>query len=214
MLLEYSTPELLAAVSDETLNEDETEGAARLFAGWHFNHSRPQDNALLPADLKRHLLQHSLKSTDKDKRERAEGSRDIGGSDFGSCTIGRPYRTQDRILRLSKLAGATLSLDMEGTCSMRKSTKLLLTMILIGCVHAGILFVWYGRKWYWSNIWAAHIWLLLPSCAAFCLYYFSLSTAGILAEPFRRGKQATISVAATLVSLYVGALFSLNTYGE
>lgn len=72
MLLEYSTPELLAAVSGETLNEDETEGAARLFAGWDFNHSRPQDNALLPADLKRHLLEHSLKSTDKDKRERAE----------------------------------------------------------------------------------------------------------------------------------------------
>jgi hypothetical protein len=72
MLLEYSTPELLAAVSGEQLNEDETEGAARLFAGWNFNHSRPQDNALLPADLKRHLLEHSLKSTDEDKRGRAE----------------------------------------------------------------------------------------------------------------------------------------------
>lgn len=72
MLLEYSTPELLAAVSGEALNEDETEGAARLFAGWDFNHSRPQDNALLPADLKHRLLEHSRKSTDKDKRGRAE----------------------------------------------------------------------------------------------------------------------------------------------
>ncbi len=72
MLLEYSTPELLAAVTGETLNEDETEGAARLFAGWDFNHSRPQDNALLPENLKRHLLEHSLKSRDKDKRGRAE----------------------------------------------------------------------------------------------------------------------------------------------
>jgi F0F1-type ATP synthase assembly protein I len=110
--------------------------------------------------------------------------------------------------------GAKFDLDMEGTCTVRKSTKLLLTMILIAFVHAGILFVWYGRKWCWSNIWAAHIWLLLPSCAAFCLYYLSLSTAGILAEPFRRGKLTTISVVATLVSLYVGVFLSLNTYGE
>lgn len=72
MLLRYSTPELIAAASSRTPNEDETEGAARLFAGWHFNQSRPQDNALLPAEFKRHLLEHSLKSTDGDKRIRAE----------------------------------------------------------------------------------------------------------------------------------------------
>jgi hypothetical protein len=72
MLLKYSTLELVAAASSRTLNEDETEGAARLFAGWDFNQSRPQDNALLPAELKRHLLEHSLKSTDEDKRKRAE----------------------------------------------------------------------------------------------------------------------------------------------
>ena len=29
----------------------------------------------------------------------------------------------------------------------RRTAKLLLTMLLIGCVHAGILFVAYGRKW-------------------------------------------------------------------
>jgi hypothetical protein len=72
MLLKYSTLELVAAASSRTLDEDETEGAARLFAGWDFNQSRPQDNALLPAELKRHLLEHSLKSTDEDKRKRAE----------------------------------------------------------------------------------------------------------------------------------------------
>jgi len=72
MLQKYSTPELIAAVSSRTLHEDETEGAARLFAGWEFNQSRPQDSALLPAELKRHLLEHSLKSTDEDKRQRAE----------------------------------------------------------------------------------------------------------------------------------------------
>lgn len=99
---------------------------------------------------------------------------------------------------------------------MRKATKLLLTMILIGCVHAGILFVAYGRKWlaYWPFYGAAYIWLLVPSCAAFYLYYISLSRAGIVAEPHRRGKLVTISTAATLVSVYVGVFFSLNTYGS
>lgn len=72
MLLKYSTLELVAAATSRTLNEDETEGAARLFAGWDFNQSRPQDNALLPAELKRRLLEHSLKSADEDKRKRAE----------------------------------------------------------------------------------------------------------------------------------------------
>lgn len=72
MLLKYSTPELVAAISSRALNEDEAEGAARLFAGWDFNQSRPQDNVLLPTELKRHLLEHSLKSTDEDKRIRAE----------------------------------------------------------------------------------------------------------------------------------------------
>jgi len=105
---------------------------------------------------------------------------------------------------------------MEGMWTMRKSTKLLLTMVLIGSVHAGVLFMAYGRKWlaHWPYYGAAYIWLLLPSSAAFYLYYFSLSKAGIVAEPYRRRKLATISVAATLVSLYVGVFFSLNTYGE
>jgi hypothetical protein len=99
---------------------------------------------------------------------------------------------------------------------VRKVTKLLLAMILIGCVHAGILFVVYGRKWlaYWPYYGAAYIWLLVPSCAAFYLYYFSLSRAGIVAEPYRRGKLVTISTAATLISLYVGVFFSFNTYGS
>ena len=98
----------------------------------------------------------------------------------------------------------------------RRTAKLLLTMILIGCVHAGILFVVYGRKWlaYWPYYGGAYIWLLLPSCAAFYLYYFSLRRAGFVAEPYSRGKLVAISTAATLLSLYVGVFCSLNTYGE
>lgn len=71
MLLKYPTAELLVAIKDQTLTETELEGAARLFAGWDFNQRRPEDNRLLPADLKRSLLSHSLKSQDQDKLERA-----------------------------------------------------------------------------------------------------------------------------------------------
>jgi hypothetical protein len=71
LLLEYSTSELLLAVQSSPMGEEQIEGAARLFAGWDFRHARPADNALLPVELKRLLLNHSLKSTDQDKLERA-----------------------------------------------------------------------------------------------------------------------------------------------
>jgi hypothetical protein len=71
LLLEYSTPELLLAVQSSPMSEEQIEGSARLFAGWDFRHTRPADNALLPVELKRLLLNHSLKSTDQDKLERA-----------------------------------------------------------------------------------------------------------------------------------------------
>lgn len=71
LLFEYKTPELVAAIEGVTLSDTEKEGAARFFAGWTIDHWRPADNALIPAELKRSLLAHSLKSPDKDKRERA-----------------------------------------------------------------------------------------------------------------------------------------------
>jgi len=74
MLFEYSTPELVDAVISATLSEQETEGAARLFGGWEFRSKRPAEITLLPAELKRTLLAHALKSTDKDKVERARSA--------------------------------------------------------------------------------------------------------------------------------------------
>lgn len=71
LLLDYPTAELLAAIADRKLGDAETEGAARLFGGWSFSQVRPKDLALLPAELKRRLLEHSLKSDDEDKRGRA-----------------------------------------------------------------------------------------------------------------------------------------------
>jgi hypothetical protein len=97
--------------------------------------------------------------------------------------------------------------------------KLFAKMALIACVHAGVLFIAYGRKWleYLSPMmggWTTVIWLLLPSCTAFFLYYFSLSDAGLFSARHRRGKLATCCIVATLFSLYWGVFFSLNTYGE
>jgi hypothetical protein len=73
MLLEYSTADLLAAVTDpgSPLTDQQIEGTARLFSDWDFNQKRPQDNKLIPPGLKRTLLEHSLKSTDEDKVGRA-----------------------------------------------------------------------------------------------------------------------------------------------
>ena len=74
MLLGYQTVELVAAVKDVTLTEQQEEGAARLFAGWLFNNRRPADNALIPGDLKQSLLEHALKSSDDDIVARARGA--------------------------------------------------------------------------------------------------------------------------------------------
>ena len=74
MLMEYSTADLLAAITGPgaSLTNEQIEGAARLFASWNFGQQRPQDRTLLPADLKRMLLEHSLKSRDGDKLGRAK----------------------------------------------------------------------------------------------------------------------------------------------
>ena len=74
MLLEYSTSQLLKALDGVTLSEQETEGAARLFGGWEFRSRRPDDNAMISGRLKKQLLDHSLKSSDSDKLERARAA--------------------------------------------------------------------------------------------------------------------------------------------
>ena len=82
MLLEYTTPELLRAIQSTQLSDQETEGAARLFGGWEFNQKGPQDNGLIPPELKQMLLKHCLSSTDQDKLARA---RQTFGS--GRCKV-------------------------------------------------------------------------------------------------------------------------------
>ena len=73
MLLEYSTADLLSAITTagDSLSDAQIEGAARLLGGWDFGQKRPGDRALIPASLKKMLLEHSLKSRDQDKVGRA-----------------------------------------------------------------------------------------------------------------------------------------------
>ncbi len=72
MLLEYSSPDLLAALNHDTLTGTQLAGAARFFAGPSFSKTRPMDLTSLPADLKARLLKHSLASNDDDKCQRAK----------------------------------------------------------------------------------------------------------------------------------------------
>lgn len=71
MLLKYSTSEVVGAVYGRHLSDSELEGTARLFGGWEFNRTRPHDNTLIPFELQKALLEHSLNSSDEDKKERA-----------------------------------------------------------------------------------------------------------------------------------------------
>jgi TRAP-type C4-dicarboxylate transport system permease small subunit len=98
--------------------------------------------------------------------------------------------------------------------------KLFLKMAAIASGHIGVLLIVYGKRWLaylpptyrdWLAIFA---WILLPACAAFCLYYSSLAGAGLFTAPFRRGKLAMWSAAATFFSLYSSMFLCLNTYGS
>jgi hypothetical protein len=74
LLLDVPTPLLVAVAQRDDLTDAQVEGAARLFGGWTFQQERPDETAPLPADLKRKLLAHALKSDDQDKRDRAESA--------------------------------------------------------------------------------------------------------------------------------------------
>jgi hypothetical protein len=76
LLMGYSTRQLLTAVEDRELTPAQMEGAARLFGGWEFSRERSSELRLLPADLKRQLLEHSLVNADEDKRARARQAFD------------------------------------------------------------------------------------------------------------------------------------------
>ncbi len=73
-LLTFATQDILAALNDRKLDDRHVEGASRLFAGWDFYRTRPQDLDLIPKTMKERFLDHALKSGDEDKIERAKAA--------------------------------------------------------------------------------------------------------------------------------------------
>jgi len=71
LLLLHKTEEILGAIQNAELAEQQTEGLARLLGGWDFSRQRPDDLLLVSPALKSRLLKHSLKSDDEDKQGRA-----------------------------------------------------------------------------------------------------------------------------------------------
>jgi hypothetical protein len=74
LLLTFQTEEILGAIRKGELTPGQSEGAARLFGGWDFRRLRPEDGKKLDADLKKRFLEHSLKSDDEDKKDRAKAA--------------------------------------------------------------------------------------------------------------------------------------------
>jgi hypothetical protein len=71
LLLDYSTIDIISAARSNKLSPTQTEGAARLFAGWSFTQQRPKGLKELPDALKKKLWLHSQITKDKDKLQRA-----------------------------------------------------------------------------------------------------------------------------------------------
>lgn len=73
-LLTFTTQDILAALNGRQLNDRHVEGASRLFAGWDFYRTRPQDLDLIPKAMKERFLDYALKSGDEDKIERVKAA--------------------------------------------------------------------------------------------------------------------------------------------
>lgn len=74
LLLTFPASLLVEALGAQPLQGAHVEGAARYFAGWTFNHHKGEEAREIPLELKRRLLEHSLRSSDADKRQRAEAA--------------------------------------------------------------------------------------------------------------------------------------------
>lgn len=74
LLLLHKTEDILRAIRDVELTEQQTEGLARFLGGWAFSKQRSDDLLLVPPELKARLLRHSLKAGDEDKRDRARAA--------------------------------------------------------------------------------------------------------------------------------------------
>jgi hypothetical protein len=68
LLRQYPTTLLITVAESDKLDDQQLEGAARILAGW----TPVRDQTQIPDSLRKKLLEHSLKSNDQDKIERAK----------------------------------------------------------------------------------------------------------------------------------------------
>jgi hypothetical protein len=74
LLLGVPTKQIIEGLGAKDVSEPELEGAARFFASPTFRHAKPHDLTMLDTKLKKRLLEHCMKSSDDDKRKRAENA--------------------------------------------------------------------------------------------------------------------------------------------
>jgi hypothetical protein len=72
LLLGYSTMNIVKALESTKISPAQTEGGARLFAGWSFRKQRPRGVNEVPDALKKVLWNHVKDTEDKDKLGRAK----------------------------------------------------------------------------------------------------------------------------------------------
>ena len=72
LLLALPMDRLLDALHSESLSAAQLEGAARLFASWDFRQTRKHDLERLSPSDKQRLLEHALRSSNRDKQARAQ----------------------------------------------------------------------------------------------------------------------------------------------
>jgi hypothetical protein len=68
LLRQYPTEEAIRAVEGRSLSDQELEGTARLLGSW----TPIPDRTPIPTELRRALLDHCLRSSDRDKKDRAK----------------------------------------------------------------------------------------------------------------------------------------------
>jgi hypothetical protein len=74
LLMALPLADLLRALESPGFSDQQLEVAARFFAGWDRSRKRRWDLARLPESIRRRLLEHSMQSTDSDRRSRAKAA--------------------------------------------------------------------------------------------------------------------------------------------
>ena len=76
LLMELPLSDMLRALESPQVSDEHLEGAARFFAGPRLTTGRASEAPCLPTGLKQRLLEHAMRSSDPEKRSRAQAAFD------------------------------------------------------------------------------------------------------------------------------------------